>query len=102
MYINETGKSQQVLDFNGRVEKLLYHDTEDGLIIVGVGLNLSYYSAESDGTLNEITTVSLAVLNCSFIKLSLKVHHLLERLSLSLMLNAKKIRLIRVECSKEM
>lgn len=65
LYINETGKSQQVLDFNGRVEKLLYHDTEDGLIIVGVGLNLSYYSAESDGTLNEITTVSLAFFNCS-------------------------------------
>lgn len=79
MYINETGKSQQVLDFNGRVEKLLYHDTEDGLIIVGVGLNLSYYSAESDGTLNEITTVSLSILNCSFIKLSLKFHQLLER-----------------------
>uniref|UniRef100_A0A1B6JWS6 IFT140 first beta-propeller domain-containing protein n=1 Tax=Homalodisca liturata TaxID=320908 RepID=A0A1B6JWS6_9HEMI len=60
MYVNETGKCQEVLQYSGRIEKLLYHDTEDGLVVVGMGLNLSYYSAESDGSLNEVTTVKLS------------------------------------------
>lgn len=58
MYVNETGKSQEVLQYSGRIEKLLYHETEDGLIIVGMGLNLSFYSAESNGSLSEVTSVS--------------------------------------------
>ncbi|XP_046687585.1 intraflagellar transport protein 140 homolog [Homalodisca vitripennis] len=60
MYVNETGKCQEVLQYSGRIEKLLYHDTEDGLVVVGMGQNLSYYSAESDGSLNEVTTVKLS------------------------------------------
>ncbi|XP_054283383.1 intraflagellar transport protein 140 homolog [Macrosteles quadrilineatus] len=60
LYVNETGKGQEVLQLPGRIEKLLYHDSEDGLIVVGLGLNLSYYSAESNGTLSEVTTVKLS------------------------------------------
>lgn len=55
--MNESGKCEEVLSSDWRIEKLLYHETDDSLIIVGDGLNIGYYAADSDGSLTEMATV---------------------------------------------
>ncbi|KAF6215141.1 hypothetical protein GE061_009892 [Apolygus lucorum] len=59
-YVNEGGTMKEVLRGKGVVQDLLYHDKEDYLLVVVEGLNLSYYSVDPTGNLQEVTTVKLS------------------------------------------
>uniref|UniRef100_A0A1B6C8A4 Intraflagellar transport protein 140 homolog n=1 Tax=Clastoptera arizonana TaxID=38151 RepID=A0A1B6C8A4_9HEMI len=59
-YVTENGKCTEVLNHNNQIEKLLYQETDDGLVIVGEGLQLSYYSADINGSLVELASVKLS------------------------------------------
>lgn len=59
-YVTESGKCTEVLNYGFHVEKLLYHEIDDGLIIVGEGLNFGYYSADMDGSVVEVAKVSFS------------------------------------------
>ncbi|BES89280.1 Hypothetical protein NTJ_02087 [Nesidiocoris tenuis] len=59
-YIMENGTSKEVLTGKGVIQKLLHHEKEDYLLVIVEGLNMSYYSIDSTGNLQEVTTVKLS------------------------------------------
>ena len=55
-YLNENGSCMEVLQADGAIRALLYHDIGDTLIVVTEALVVGQFKVEQDGSLVEVST----------------------------------------------
>ena len=59
-YLNENGSCMEVLQADGAIRTLLYHDLTDVLVVVTESLVVGQFTAEHDGSLVEISKVKMS------------------------------------------